>query len=276
MRYLAVALALFGAAQVPGSIRVGADDNLPYVRIPAGSFLMGCSTGDQDCFPNESPQHRVTISRSFWIGVTEVTTRAFKRFVDATGGPMPAEVSSGNPGWRDDRMPMVNVAWADAATFCTWAGGALPTEAQWEYAARGGADSARYGPLDEIAWTADNSGHARLDSERLQQNGGLGAVMDAARTNGNAAHEVGLKRANGYGLYDTLGNLDEWTADWWSPSYYAESPSTDPTGPAAGTLRVLRGGSWTYPSKHTRVSKRQFAPPTTAGANAGFRCVLPG
>ena len=272
---LALVLTVEAKAQSPDLIGINAKDGLRYTLIPAGSFLMGCSNRDEDCFPNELPRHRVTISRSFRIGVTEVTTQAFMRFVSEVGHPMPSDSSSGTSGWRNDRVPMVNTSWADAEAYCSWVGGALPTEAQWEYAARGGSDASRYGLLDEIAWTADNSGRAPLNSDSLQQAAGLGAVISAAQANGNAAHEVGQKRANDYGLFDTLGNVDEWTADWWSPSYYAQSPPADPMGPETGTLRVLRGGSFMYPSKHTRVSKRQFAPPTSAGANAGFRCIIP-
>jgi len=165
-------------------------------------------------------------------------------------------------------MPIVNVNWYDAQAYCSWAGGRLPTEAEWEYAARAGTTASRYGDLDEIAWYADNSGRERLDSVRLWKEGNYKALNE----NGNGMNEVGQKLANAFGLYDMLGNADEWVNDWYDPNYYQNSPSQDPPGPASGIYRVLRGGCWFFRPVQTHVSDRSSAGPGIHSATAGFRC----
>jgi formylglycine-generating enzyme required for sulfatase activity len=226
----------------PGTVRQNPKDGLKYVWIPAGTFMMGCSPGDNECRKAENPPHQVTITKGFWLGQTEVTVGAYSRFAGATGRQMPFR------GRANENMPIVNMTWNDARGYCTWAGGRLPTEAEWEYAARGGRSEARYGNLDEIAWYANNSRRE--------------------------IHEVGQKRANGFGLLDMLGSVWEWVNDWYEPEYYQNSPATDPQGPTDGIGRALRGASWASSSGQARVSFRgSTAPGITIEGLYGFRCV---
>jgi formylglycine-generating enzyme required for sulfatase activity len=231
----------------PGEVRENSKDGLKYSWIPPGTFMMGCSPGDSECHDREKPAHQVTITRAFWIGQTPVTVGAYKRFAGTTGRQMPPAPDFNN-SWANENMPIVNVAWDDAQAYCGWMGGRLPTEAEWEYAARGGSTEARYGPIDEIAWYSQNSG--------------------------GQTHDVAQKRANRFGLYDVLGNVWEWVSDWYDQNYYQSSPSQDPTGSASGQFRVLRGGSWVNDNdpRVVRVSYRNRLHPVDWDNAVGFRC----
>ncbi len=258
----------------PGTVKVNPKDGLRYVWIPPGTFQMGCSPGDSESFDWEKPSHQVTISRGFWMGQTEVTVGAYKRFAGGTGKAMPPEPDilgrALNSGWNNEAMPIVDVTWDDARHYCTWAGGRLPTEAEWEYAARGGSTEARYGSLDEVAWYADDSGQQRLDSERIWKDDQKN-YSQRLKDNRNGMHEVAKKRANGFGLYDVLGNVWEWVNDWYDGHYYANSPSTDPSGPTSGQIRILRGGSWGNGPGDGRVSNRGAGSIRAAGTSTvGF------
>jgi formylglycine-generating enzyme required for sulfatase activity len=233
------------AGPTPGTVKTNPKDGLNYVWIPPGTFMMGCSPGDSKCSDGEKPAHQVTITRGFWIGQTPVTVGAYKRFTGATGRQMPP-ARNFNSGWASQNMPIVSVTWDDAQAYCGWTGGRLPTEAEWEYAARGGSTEARYGPLDEIAWYSQNSG--------------------------NQTHDVAQQRANGFGLYDMLGNVWEWVNDRYDQNYYQNRPSQDPTGPASGQERVLRGGSWDFDAGDIRVSVRSKGVPGDWFNYGGFRC----
>jgi formylglycine-generating enzyme required for sulfatase activity len=227
-------------------VREHPKDGLKYVRIPAGTFMMGCSPGDSECSKQEEPLHPVTISKGFWLGQTPVTVAAYRRYSGASGKDMPAAPSF-NSGWNDQEMPIVNVTWNDAVAFCTWAGGRLPSEAEWEYAARAGSTESRYGPIDEVAWYSDNSG--------------------------GKTYEVAQKRWNTFKLYDILGNVWEWVNDWYGQSYHDASPERDPQGPPSGQFRVLRGGSWNAGPLSVRVSVRVTLNPGVRSNILGFRCV---
>jgi formylglycine-generating enzyme required for sulfatase activity len=191
------------------------------------------------------PVHSVTITKGFWIGQTLVTAGAYKRFAGATGRQM-SNAPGWNQGWTDDNMPIVNVTWFDAQTYCGWIGGRLPTEAEWEYAARGGSTQKLYGPLDEIAWYGDKSGPQ--------------------------AKDVGQKLPNGFGLYDILGDVWQWVYDRYDGSYYRNSPAQDPQGPTRGGTHVLRGGYWYNITRKVSVSCRGHYGPTFHINISGFRC----
>jgi formylglycine-generating enzyme required for sulfatase activity len=259
----------------PGAVKLNPIDGLAYVWIPPGSFDMGCSAGDHDCGRNEKPPHHVAIRDGFWMGQTEVTVKAYSRFASATGRFMPAEPTfSGrplNPGWRDDRQPILGVSWDDARSFCEWAQMRLPTEAEWEYAARAGDARPRYGAPDQIAWYANNSGRSGLDSNTLWRDDQAHYVPTLVE-NENGPHRVGEKAANEFGLRDILGNMWEWVSDWYDEMYYAHSPESDPQGPASGTAKVLRGGSWYNGSKFIRASARHQNQPGARSNYNGIRC----
>jgi formylglycine-generating enzyme required for sulfatase activity len=213
-----------------GTARRNPRDGLTYVWIPPGTFSMGCSPRDTECYPLEKPALEATVSKGFWIGRTEVTVDAYKRFAAAAGRQMPLAPSS-NSGWTNGNMPIVNVTWDEAQAYCSWSGGRLPTEPQWEYAARGGNAAARYGPLDEVAWYLSNSG--------------------------GGTHEVAQKRANGFGLFDTLGNVWEWVGDGQRVNYH-----------------FLRGGSWSSKLWVVRVSYRTAVNSGEHFDDSGLRCAL--
>ena len=228
-----------------GQVRMNPRDELNYIWIPPGTFMMGCSPGDTECRKSEIPSHQVSISNGFWIGQTEVTVAAYRRFASATGRQMPPAPTF-NSGWASQSMPITNVNWVEAQAYCTWAGGRLPTEAEWEYSARGGEPRARYGEPDKVAWYAGNSQ--------------------------GQTHDVAQKQANAFGLFDTLGNVWEWVNDWYDEDYFHKSPARDPAGPASGDFRVLRGGSWFYYPRFIRVSVRACLNPQGRVGNFGIRC----
>lgn len=231
----------------PGQVRTHPIDGLEYCWIPPGDFLMGAVPGDTQEFDDEKPRHKVTITKGFWLRRTAVTVAAYKRFVEATNREMP-EPPSFNRNWEQENHPVVKVSWHDAQAYCAWAGGRLPTEAEWEYAARGGAEGLKFPWGDEI----DQS---RANYDRLH--------------NGTSA--AGAYPPHGYNLFDMAGNVWEWAADW--SAAYGKEDQTDPVGPQDGSDRVLRGGSWLDSAAGLRCSFREWDLPFGRYSLIGFRCV---
>ena len=220
-------------AEGPPSMRVNPLDGLEYVRIPAGAFQMGCAAGEARCKADSKPAREVAIRRAFYISKTEVTADAY--------GKIAVTRETG-------KTPISRVSWTEAKKFCELAGGRLPTEAEWEYAARAGEAGPQTGELEGVAWYAVNSG--------------------------GAAREVGVRQPNAFGLYDTLGNVWEWVSDIYGPTYYRIGPSIDPPGPSRGSQRVVRGGAFSTPEVYVSLSARFAFPPSIRDATIGFRCVL--
>ena len=275
--FLSLAIGLSSCAPpVRGSVRENPTDGLRYVWIPGGAFQAGCSKFDENCAADEKPPHEVTLSKGFWIGQTEVTVGAYRRFAAATHRRLPPAATFGdrnlNTEWADSSMPIVNVDWQESNAYCEWINGRLPTEAQWEYAARAGSTGSTYGDLFEVAWFGDNSGATRVDAVALSAQDPAG-FLGRLSGNRNTFHEVALKAPNSYGLYDMLGNTWEWTNDWYGERYYQGADRFDPTGPPNGEGRVLRGGSWVNPRTSIRVSVRGRRPPSVRSVDTGFRCV---
>jgi formylglycine-generating enzyme required for sulfatase activity len=238
----------------PSAVRTNPIDGLEYAWIPPGSFMMGCSPGDNECSKDEKPARSVAIRNGFWIGRTEVTVAAYKRFAQATVRQMPPEPKNLddalNPGWREEQKPIANVRYSDAQAFCTWAGGRLPAETEWEYAARAGDKSARYGPIDDVAWYSHNSG-SRFEASRWDV---LGLKHEAqVRKAGCRMHAVAQKRPNRFGLYDVLGNIEEWVS--------------------VGASHGLRGGNWSDKPAEVRVSHRETIASDDGNNGIGLRCV---
>ncbi|MGD0697549.1 MAG: formylglycine-generating enzyme family protein [Terriglobia bacterium] len=271
-----------------GEVTVNPKDGLKYLWVPAGTFAMGCSPGDKECQDDEKPSHQVTITKGFWMAQTPITVGGYKRFAGVSGRRMPPQRPAPdtiNFGWWNDAMPIVDVSWEDAQAYCSGVGGRLPTEAEWEYAARAQSTTARYGPIDDVAWYADNSGQQRLDSTLVWNENNKNyeekkydqLYYQRLYRNGSGVHEVGLKQANSFGLFDMLGNVSEWTNDWYGPDYYKDSPLQDPQGPSGGQWRVLRGGSWESIPAWVRVSYRGdrydwARSPGFREDDLGFRC----
>lgn len=242
----------------PGTNRENPNDKMIYNWIPAGAFQMGCVTGDK-CEKDELPSHPVKISQGFWITRTEVTVGAYSAFVKKTGHAEPPKTKT-NYGGLGSELPQTNVGWEDAVAYCAWAGGRLPTEAEWEYAARGGKANQVF-PWG--AWDPTKANYSGTDIKKVRK-----PYQETV-----AARQIG--EGNGFDLYDMAGNAAEWVSDWYSPTYYAESPAADPKGPADGKERVTRGGSYYDPEKYLRSSARDHRVPGKPYNTVGFRCVVP-
>jgi formylglycine-generating enzyme required for sulfatase activity len=206
------------------TVKVNAKDGESYLWIPPGRFIMGCSAGDPACEEDEKPTHIVQIQRGFWLARTERSV---------------------------DRMPVTGVSWAAAKSECAVVGGRLPTEAEWEYAARAGTTTRYYDSLPAIAWFSDNSGEG--------------------------PHAVGGKTPNAFGLHDMLGNVSEWVLDRYYNAYDETSDPINVEEPLAGNATaVARGGSWVSAADGVRVSRRLQMEPDAEEPYMGFRCAVDG
>lgn len=261
----------------PGEVQVDPISGQRYVWIPPGKFTMGCSPADNECDVNEKPAHEVTVTKGFWLGQTTVTVGAWKRYRTATGKPpLPTTDSLGrknlNEASGDDNMPVVAVNRDEAKSYCEWSGGRLPTEAEWEYAARAGNPGARYGNLDAIAWYGDNSGKQRVNSAQIRRSDQANYAKRLFE-NGNGPHPVAHKQPNDWNLYDMLGNVWQWTADWYERKYDGGQDNQNPVGPPRGKELAQRGGSWLVSPWNARVSSRGWSGPEVRDSDVGFRCV---
>ena len=219
-------------------------DGAIVVRIPGGEFEMGSPEAEGD--PSEHPQHVVRV-QGFLMDKTEVTWGQYKRFLAASSQPPPKSPVWGMP----EALPASSITWDEAHAFCAWAGGRLPTEAEWERAARG--DDGRQYPWGKTfdPWRCNT------------RDGGPHAPTPAA-----AYPEC----VSPYGVLDLTGSVLEWCSDWYEEGYYAKSPAENPTGPETGNRRVSRGGAWMSPSQSSRVASRLGVDPAWHGPMQGFRC----
>ena len=273
--------------------------NLRWVLIPGTEvpglpwqavFQMGCVPGDAQCERSEKPRHTVTLTHAYSLLATEVTVRQFRAFVTATGYRTQAErdgwsLSFDGSGYareaglswmmpgltQDDRHPVVHVTWDDAVAYCTWAGGRLPTEAEWEHGARGGRTGLRYvwGNVDLGLGTPKG---ANVADEQVRQQFPRWTVFTGYDDGYVWTAPVGSFVSNGFGLSDMAGNVWEWTADWFSEDAFGSSSAMDPRGPSSGQSRVVRGSSWGDEPAVARVSERGHFPPSHRGYFFGVRC----
>ena len=224
------------------------------VLIPAGSFEMGRHKVTSDdktkmrpqVLLDDRPVHTVKLS-AFRLDAFEVTHAQYAEFVRATKRAVPYHWVNGALPQGLEKVAAYNVTWEDARAFCEHRGGRLPTEAEWERAARGGKEARSYPWGDKFDATLARSG----------------AAMPG---------EVGKHPPNDFGLYDMAGGLSEWTADWFEREYYAQSPAENPPGPAAGVYKVIRGGAWSDAPARVTVFFRNWVRPAMRQPNIGFRC----
>jgi formylglycine-generating enzyme required for sulfatase activity len=237
-------------------------DGMVMVYVPPGTFQMGSNASEPDAFEREFPRHSVTLTEGFWIDQTEVTNEQYGRCV--TAGACAESDYADNISDSSADLPVVGVSWYDGEDYCAWVGGGLPTEAQWEYAARG-PEEHNY-PWGDV-----------LDGERLNfcdtncpydwQDADWDDDYTLIAPVGS--YPVG---ASWVGALDMTGNVSEWAADWYAGNYYAVSPEVDPAGPATGMSKVLRGGSWVDTAALVRAASRISSPPDTRHNIFGFRC----
>jgi len=218
------------------------------VLIPAGEFTMGKNSA---ATTDWQPEHKVSVD-AFYMDKCEVTNSQYFEFCTKTGNPLPefwgSQQFKCNLDYPDH--PVIGVSFMDAVKYAQWAGKRLPTEAEWEYASRGGLSNYNYPWGNQIDSTLVNFGKKYKTTLK-----------------------VGSFKPNGYGLFDMGGNVWEWTMDNYGPDYYANSPSQNPTGPNSGRFKVIRGGSWHSGAMCIQNYYRNGLPPSWVDFAVGFRCV---
>lgn len=238
-------------------------DGAPMVLIPEGSFPMGVPHGDRDGGRDEYPRHDVFVN-DFYIDKFELTNSRYLEFVKATNHRVPQNPKNATRNlWEGQTItesladrPVVNVDWADAQAYCQWAGKRLPTEAEWEKAAKGTAD--RRFPWGNVEPT---NKHLNFNQQWI----GEKTLMPVG------SYELGKSP---FGVYDMAGNVWEWVNDWYDAKYYEKSPAKNPTGPETGTKRVLRGSGWQNETPTVRIFTRVDSDPTIRNESTGFRCAM--
>ena len=260
-------------AALPIAAQTAAPDNM--VQIPAGKFWIGRTQtfffdtigGYPRDRMDDIPANYIYLD-AFSIDKYEVTNTDYAEFVKATGARAPWHWPEGKMPKGTDRFPVYNVNWYEATEYCKWAGKRLPTEAEWEKAARGGLDRNRY------SWGDAEVSHTEAN---LYNQGGqrtTNAPVPAA-LNLLEAVPVGKFAPNGYGLYDMVGNVIEWTNDWYDSNYYPFMPKVNPRGPETGRYKSVRGAGWADNGgggEAKLVSYRNFSDPDTRSSTIGFRC----
>ena len=239
--------------------------DMELVQVPAGELTMGAD--DPDAYNREKPRHVHPVTRAFWIGRTAVTWKQYLAFCEATLNRKPAR-----PEWAGIDHPVVSVAWTDAAAFCVWAKLVLPTEAEWEKAARG-ADGRIYPWGNE--WQPDLINFA--DRSAPRKLGDLEISRDPTTNDGWANTSPAgffVKGASPSGALDMAGNVWQWCEDWWDPNVYARYAKGDMSPPSRGVERVHRGGAWSRTARSCRSAYREGFPPGTRAEDMGFRVVL--
>ena len=250
------------AEPVAVATRVWEKDGAVMVYVPAGDFIMGSPDGEG--YDDEHPQHTVYLSE-FWIGQTEVTNEQYARCVAA--GACQTSALADDAHFNGADQPVVGVSWHDAQAYCEWAEKRLPTEAQWEKAARG-ADGRKYPWGDTFDGSKVNFCDANCDEDWKDNN---------ADDRYPYAAPVGSYPAGAslYGALDMAGNVWEWCQDWYHADYYADSPQRDPQGPDSGSARVLRSGSWYNGDADVRTANRLMFVPGYRSHDVGLRCISP-
>jgi formylglycine-generating enzyme required for sulfatase activity len=241
-------VALSGMQKPEGSAGGVGQQDAPMVLVPAGEFTMGSNMAD-----DEKPVHQIYLN-AFYMDKYEVTVGQYAKYLEVTDMDEPPDWSIMNQPQHQKR-PVVNVDWEDAVKFCKWAGKRLPTEAEWEKAARG---------TDGRIYPWGNEAPTRLHANygRKEWNNHLSLVPVGSFEEGKSP----------YGIYDMAGNAWEWVSDWYDYEYYQNSPRRNPIGPTAGDSKGVRGGSWLYISEFLRSAHRFAAQPTNRYFGYGFRC----